>query len=170
MRRSTLLLVLALAGGGCVLDSSHVSTRLLAVCTEDVPLLFEPASASSAVALVTIDDVGASIDDRDARATLDEMSLEELDGIDDFGFASGMTMDIVAPGAELPDARVAELASVPTGPRLVAAGDGRVDLVDYLVAETLAVRIELTGAPPAEAFSVLFDACLTVDGIEVTEP
>lgn len=152
---------------GCVLDSSHVSTELVAVCTEDVPLLFDRASATESVARVTVEDVGASIDHPDARATLDTISLEVLNGVDDLGFAESMTLDIEAPGAGLPDARVVD-APVSGADRVTASGDDQVDLVGYLTADELGLRLVLTGPAPGN-FALLLDACLDVEGIVVED-
>lgn len=168
MARALLIAWLTIAATGCVLDSSHVSTRLYAVCTEDVLLPFDRVSATLSAARVTIEDVGAQIDDPDARATLDEVVLEAFTGIDDFTFAEAMTMDLVAPGAGLPDARVAETSDIGGASPLRVAGDSSVDLVGYLTAETLEVRIDLIGDAPND-FAVMLDACLDVEGIEITD-
>lgn len=159
------LLPLCLLASGCVLDSSHVSTELLAVCTEDVPLLFDREGDRS-VARVVVDDVGASIDHPDARATLDTLTLEVLNGVDDLTFAQAMTLDIEAP--DLPGARVVD-APVSGVDRLSASGDPSVDLVRYLTSDRLALSLELRGPAPASDFALMLDACLDVEGVIVED-
>ena len=132
-------------------------------------LPFERVSATRSVAQVSIEDVGASIDEPGARATLDEVVLEAFAGIADFAFAKSMTMDLVAPDAGLPDARVAEVTELSGDSSLRAEGDESVNLVAYLTAETLEVRIEMLGEAPSAGFAVLLGACLEVSGIEITE-
>ena len=161
------LLLLALAANACVLAKDHVSTELQAICTEDVPLPFERTAAGRAVAEVEVEDVGATIDEPDAHATLDEVTLEASTGIDDFAFAEAMTMDLLTPGRDA--ARVAELAPVPVASPLTADGDRDVDLVDYLTADRLAIRITLTGDVPERGFLATLSACIDVDGIVVED-
>jgi hypothetical protein len=160
-------LAFALLASGCVLDSSHVSTELLSVCTDDVPLLFERVAADRSAARVTVDDVGATIDHPDARATLGALSLEVLAGVDDLGFAEAMTLDVEAPGSDLPDARVVD-APVSGVDRLSAQGDDAVDLVRYLTSERLALELELIGPAPG-SFALVLDACIEVEGIVVED-
>ena len=133
------------------------------ICTEDVPLPFEPTAAGRAIAEVEVEDVGASIDEPDAHATLDEVTLEASTGIDDFAFAEAMTMDLLTPGRDA--ARVAELEPVP----FTADGNRDVDLVDYLTADRLSIRIVLTGDVPEGGFLATLSACIDVDGIVVED-
>lgn len=161
------VLLIALVCPGCVLDSSHVSTELVAVCTEDVPLVLERESSTRSTALVEVKKVGAQVDDPDAHATLDTVSLTALNGVDDLAFAERMTLDILAPGSGLPDARVVDAAVAGTA-SLDAQGDDAIDLVDYLTADELAIRLALEGPAPGD-FAVLFDACIDVDGIVVED-
>jgi hypothetical protein len=164
MRAPILLLLLADA---CVLSSDHVSTELHAICTEDVPLPFEPVSPTRAVARVEVEDVGATIEAPDASATLDTVVLEAATGIDDIAFADAMEIDLLAPG--FPDARVAEVSPLSGESPLSASGDDRVDLVDYLTADSLEIRIAFTGQVPDRAFLAILDACIAVDGIVVED-
>lgn len=165
--RALLLLVVLAAADACVLASDHVSTELHAVCTEDVPLPFQRALAGRAVAEVEVEDVGASVDEPDARATLDVVTLEAGRGIDDFAFADSMAMDLLAPGRDA--ARVAALEPVPAAATVSADGDRDVDLVDYLTSERLSIRIALTGEVPADGFLATLSACIDVDGIVVED-
>ena len=160
------LLVIAAVSSGCVLDSSHVSTELVAVCTEDVPLLFDRDGAERSVARVTVEDVDASIDHPDARATLAELSLEVLNGVDDLTFAEMMTLDIEA--SDLPDARVVD-APVAGVDRLSASGDASIDLVQYLTSDRLSLVLVLMGPAPAGDFALMLDACLDVEGVVVED-
>jgi len=161
------LLLIAMACPGCVLDSSHVSTELVAVCTEDVPLVLERESDTRSTARVEVKKVGAQVDDPDAHATLDVVSLAVLNGVDDLAFAERMTLDVLAPGSGLPDARVVD-APVAGTASVTAQGDDTIDLVDYLTADELAIRLALDGPSPGD-FAVLFDACIDVDGIVVDD-
>jgi hypothetical protein len=161
------LLLLALASSGCVLDSSHVSTELIAVCTDDVPLVFERTGADESVARVEVTKVGATVDDPDARATLATVSLEVLNGVDDLSFAQAMTLDVLAPGSGLPDARVVD-APVAGLDRVSAHGDDQIDLVEYLTSDSLTIRIALEGPSPGD-FALMLDACLDVDGLVVED-
>jgi hypothetical protein len=150
-----------------VIASDHVSTELRAVCTADVPLPFQQEAPHRAVAEIDVEDVGATIESTDAHATLREVTLAAASGIDDFAFAESMEMDLVTPGREA--ARVAELAPVPAGSPFVAPGDPDVDLVDYLTAERLTVRVALTGAVPDRPFAAAMSACIDVEGIVVDD-
>ncbi len=169
MRAPVSIGVLAIAAGGCVIDADHVSTRLVQVCTEDVPLLFSQESADLAVASIAVEDVGATVDDPDARATLDTVVLEARTGITDFSFASALRVVVIAPDSGLPDAEIAALSPLSGESPMTAAGDGAINLVDYLTSEMLTVRVELAGAAPVSSFSALFDACLDVEGIEIED-
>lgn len=160
------LLVLFLAADACVIASDHVSTELHAVCTEDVLLPFQRTAAGRAVAEVEVEDVGASVDEPEAHATLDFVTLEAGSGIDDFAFADSMAMDLLAPGHDA--ARVSVLEPVPAAATVSADGDRDVDLVDYLTADRLTIRIALTGDPPAD-FLASLSACIDVDGIVVED-
>lgn len=160
-----LLLILLLPG--CVLDSSHVSTELVAVCTEDVPLLFDRDDDDRSVARVEVKKVGAQVDDPDASATLDTVSLAVLNGVDDLAFAERMELDLLAPGSDLPDARVVDAAVSGTA-SVSAEGNPDVDLVDYLTADELALRLTLIGPAPGD-FALLLDACIDVDGLVVED-
>ena len=162
-----LALLIACSTGGCVIASEHVSTELRAVCTDDVPLPFQQAAPRRAVAEIQVEDVGASIESTDAHATLREVTLAAASGIDDFAFAESMAMDLVAP--ERDAARVAELAPVPAPSPLVAAGDPEIDLVDYLTAERLLVRVTITGDVPERPFAAAMSACIDVEGIVVDD-
>jgi hypothetical protein len=159
---------IALAAG-CVIDAEHVSTELVAVCTEDVPLLFEVESPETAVATVQVEDVGATIDDPDARATLDTVVLTPANGVADFAFVDAMQVDLLAPGSALPTVTIAEVTAIDARAALTAPGDSSIDLVDYLTSEVLLVRVELAGRAPASGFAAVLDACLDVDGIEIEE-
>ena len=161
------LLLIAVAANACVIASDHVSTELHAVCTEDVPLPFQRVAAGRAVAEVEVEDVGASVDEPDAHATLDVVTLEAGRGIDDFAFADSMAMDLLAPGRDA--ARVAELEPVPAAATVSADGDGEVDLVAYLTSERLTIRIALTGEVPSDGFLATLSACIDVDGIVVED-
>jgi hypothetical protein len=161
------LVLIALLSNACVIASDHVSTELHRICTEDVPLPFERTAPRRAVAEVEVEDVGATIDSTDAQATLDWVSLEAAQSIDDFAFADAMEMDLLAPGRD--DARVAELEPVPGESPMTADGDREVDLVDYLTAERLAVRIAITGDVPDPGFLVTMSACIDVEGIVVED-
>ena len=160
-------LLLLLACPGCVLDSSHVSTELVAVCTEDVPLLFDRDDDDRSVARVEVKKVGAQVDDPDASATLDTLSLAILNGVDDLAFVERVELDLIAPGSDLPDARVVD-APVSGTTTVSAAGDPAVDLVDYLIADELALRLALVGPSPGD-FALLLDACIDVDGLVVED-
>jgi hypothetical protein len=167
MRNHLSIVVLACVASGCVIDADHVSTRLYAVCTREVPLLFTQASTGVAVASVAVEDVGAMVDDPDARASLDTLVLEARTGISDFSFASSLRATVLAPGSSLPAALVAELSPVSGESPMTAAGDRSINLVDYLSADSLAVQIELFGTAPNDTFSALLEACLEVDGVEI---
>jgi len=160
-----LVLVLASTAVGCAIASDHVYTELRAVCTENVPLPFRAVAPRRAVAEIEVEDVGATIESSDAHATLRQVTLEAASAIDDFAFAESMAMDLVTPGRE--DARVAELAPVPAGSSFMAAGDPSVDLVDFLTAEQLLVRVAFTGQVPERPFAATMSACIDVDGIVV---
>lgn len=161
------ILCIALTANACVIASDHVSTELHAICTEDVPLPFQPTAADRAVAEVEVEDVGATIESPDAHATLDVVTLEAASGIDDFAFADAMAMDLLTPGRDA--ARVAELEPVPGASPMSAGGNRDVDLVDYLTAERLAVRVALTGEVPERGFLVTLSACIDVEGIVVED-
>ena len=162
-----ILLLIPLIACSCVIASDHVSTELHAICTEDVPLPFEIVAANRAVARVEVEDVGATVESDEAQATLDTVTLEAASGIDDFAFADQMSMDLLSPGRQ--DARVADLAPVPGASPFTADGNRDVDLVDYLTADSLEVRISLTGAVPERDFLVTLDACIDVEGIVVED-
>jgi len=161
------LLLIPLLAGACVIASDHVSTELHAICTENVPLPFESVAPDRAVARVEVEHVGATIESPDAHATLDRVTLAAATGIDDFAFADQMTMDLLSPGFD--DARVADLAPVPGASPFTVEGNREVDLVDYLVADRLEVRISLSGAVPERGFLATLSACIDVEGIVVED-
>jgi hypothetical protein len=78
-----------------------------------------------------------------------------------------MTLDVEAPGSDLPDARVVD-APVSGVDRLSAQGDDAVDLVRYLTSERLALELELIGPAPG-SFALVLDACIEVEGIVVED-
>jgi hypothetical protein len=78
-----------------------------------------------------------------------------------------MAIDLLAPGRD--PARVAELAPVPAASPFTADGERDVDLVDYLTAERLTVRVALIGEVPDGSFLVTLSACIEVDGIVVED-
>lgn len=126
-------------------------------------------SAELAVATVEVDGVGATVDHPDARASLLSLSLTALAGVEDFRFADGLTLDFVAPGTGLPPAHVAQARSVGGESPWLASGDSTIDLVDYLTADLLQMRLEVSGAIPVDNFAVSFDACLKVEGIAIED-
>lgn len=154
---------------GCVIDANHVRTTLKKVCAEDVPLQFSRESAELSAATVVVEDVGATVDDPDARASLATAVLEAITVVDDFSFVSSVGIDVIAPGSPLPDVRVAEVAALTGESPMTAPGDPSINLVDYLTSDTLQVRVELVGPAPAPSFGVLMDACLDVEGIEIED-
>lgn len=162
-----LLAFLIACSTGCVIASDHVATELRAVCTDEVPLPFQPEAPRRAVAEIEVEDVGATIESTDAHATLREVTLAAASGVDDFAFAESMTMDLMTPGRDA--ARVAELAPVPTGSSFTAAGEQGVDLVDYLTAEQLEVQVTFAGDVPDRPFAAAMSACIDVEGIVVDD-
>lgn len=163
----TLVLLIVCSTGGCVIASDHVATELRAVCTDEVPLPFQQAAPRRAVAEIEVEDVGATIESTDAHATLREVTLAAASGVDDFAFAESMTMDLMTPGRDA--ARVAELAPVPAGSPVTAAGDPDIDLVAYLTADRLQVQVALTGEVPDRPFAAAMSACIDVEGIVVDD-
>ncbi len=159
-------LITAVSLTGCVLDAEHVSTKLVQICTRDIPLLFE-ASDGGMTAQVRLEGVGRSVD-AEASATLDTLVLEPIDGIDDLGFADTMTVTLTAPGSALPDLRIAETSMDDQVP-LVVTGDASANMADYLGTEELWLRARLAGGAPVAAFTARIQACLDVDGVEVED-
>lgn len=165
-RSLAIALVMPVLTGGCVIDAEHVSTRVVSVCTDDVPIVFVPQSATRSASGVRVDDVDVSVEDPDARITLGDILLTADQGIEDFSFAESLQVVVVAPQEDLPDAAV--IAAVVTGEASVeASGDPSVNLLEYLSDDSMWFRIELAGAPPDHEFGVTLGACLDLDGFEV---
>lgn len=153
---------------GCVLDTDHVSTKLQRICSADVTLLFS-ADGDGMVASTPLEGVGRSVDD-EAHASLDTLIIDPIDGVDDLAFTQSVTIEVVAPGSELPDLRVAESAALGTTAPAVVTGDPSANMAGYLAAEELLLRSRLLGTAPVEVFTARVQACLDVDGIEVEDP
>jgi len=130
--------------------------------------MFRQDSAELAVATVTMSDVGAEVDQPDARAELDSVVLEVRAGSGDFAFVDSMRVQLMAPTTSLPDIAIAEEPAVSGESPIVAKGDRSVNLVDYFVSDRLELRIELSGAGPPPTFNTLFSACVDVEGIELS--
>lgn len=171
--RAIASVVLALLGtslSGCVIDSTHVRTELIKICTEDLPLGFAQENPQLAVARLPIGDVGGQVDDNPgARAELESVVFGVNGGLADFSFAESVRVELLAPSSALPDVEIAEDPE-PTGETpMVALGDRSVNLVDYLVTESVEVRFEIAGSIPSPTFSTLFSACLDVEGVAVED-
>ena len=169
MSRHHAIAALTLLTSACVIEAEHVKTRLVQVCTEELPLVFERQSSGLSVATVEVDGIGATVDHPDARTSLRTMTIEVLSGADDFAFADSLTLDFVAPASGLPPARAAEAMSEQGASPWTVPGDSGLDLVDYLTAETLEMRLTLSGEMPAGPVVTLFGACLDVDGIVIAD-
>lgn len=163
------LLAAMTGASGCELAASNVSTKLVKVCTHDLPLTFQRASGTDTVATLPVDvSTTASYDVPDAVAVLHDLSLTRTNG--DFTFADSFTVSVTSPGSGLPDADIATVQPVPPGPSLAATGDSSINLAPYITAGTFTVRLDLHGGSvPAEGFAVSLQACLDVDGVEISE-
>jgi len=164
MRLLTLIAAFTLTG--CLVDAEHVSTKLVQICTHDIPLPFASADGGM-TAQVRLEGVGRSVD-ADASATLNTLVIEPLDGLDDLGFADTMTVTLTAPGSALPDLRIAETPMDDQVPAVVT-GDESANMADYLGSEELWLRARLAGNAPVAAFTARIQACLDVDGVEVED-
>ena len=163
------LLAAVTGGSGCELAASNVLTRLVKVCTHDVPLSFQRASGTDTVATLPVDvSKTASYDVPDAVAVLHDLTLTRTSG--DFSFADSFRVSVTAPGSGLPDADIATLQPVPPGPSLAATGDASINLAPYITAGAFTVRLDLHGASvPAQGVAVTLQACLDVDGVEISD-
>jgi hypothetical protein len=161
----TAAVALALAVPACVFDAEHVETRLVEVCAADVPASFGRRSADLTVATVAIAEIGATLDDPDARAWLRAITVEAAD----LAFADRLRVELAAPGSGLADLEIAEAAVTAEGGTLTAAGDPAVDLVDHLTSGGLELRVELAGEAPAADLPATLSACLGVDGLEISD-
>ena len=161
-------LIVIMVANGCALDVDHVSTKLLSICTDDVPLVYTP-DGSAMIAQMQLDGVGRAVDPG-AHASLDLMEIEPINGIDDFSFAESITVEISAPGSALPDLRLAEQS--PLGPHVpaIVSGDPAANVAMYLDTEELWLRSRIEAVAPVPMFTVRMQACLEVEGIEVEDP
>lgn len=169
---TALLAAAAASAAGCALDATNVSTRLVKVCTHDVPLAFQKASPTDTVATLPVDNIGSDYDAPDAQVALRSLTLTRTGGGGaDFGFADSLTVSVTSPGSGLPDADIAVLAPVPATSPLFATGDRSINLAPYLTADALLnVRLDLHGPQvPDQAVTVTLDACLDVDGVVIRE-
>jgi len=167
MRVFSYIVCLSLSSG-CLISKDHVSTELLSICTEPVLMPYLEESPGLFVAEMDIEGVGRTVE-ADAYAGLATLEISPLSGVESMGFASSITIDILAPGSALPDVRIAEVLQPGPANPMRADGDLSINLAEYLTSEALSMRVEVAGDAPVNQFAAELAACLDVDGIKVDD-
>lgn len=159
--RAAVLFAAAAAFAGCVSEPEISGPDISAVCVDGVPVLFRPDGAQT-YTRVDIDDLDLDLDlAPETRVTMRSMTVSAGFGIEDFGFADYLRIEL------LPDDRapvmVAEMNVASTGVRLEVAGDPGLDLAHALRDGGTDLELSLSGDVPGGGWSALVDMCFDVD-------
>jgi hypothetical protein len=171
LNRPALLSVLAFATvPGCTLVD--VEVRVPEVClsydeleVEGVPLPEGIDGTHTIQRSFAIDDLSSfhEITDHDADVAFVRGEILALSGISDFSFIDAARIVISSgdEGSTLPPLVLFECDGdcVAAGGALDMTPDARRDAVEYLRGNSLVIDIEMTGRPPADAWSMRVDVC-----------
>lgn len=165
---AAVIAAVAVAGlaSGCVPEFDDVEGEVTRVCVLGIVM---PFAGESGDAAVTRYDLSEADIDEDKLAghtvTLDSVVLEAGLGIDDFGFADRIQVDLVDLDRQTDglQARLVDLDRVgPVNPIHTRGATGD-DLSGYIADSSTGLEMALYGDVPATPWTATLDVCLAVD-------
>ena len=158
-----LLLALCLTAplAGCISEPDVSGPDVSAVCVDGVPLLFRPDDGDTS-SRVAVDDLDLDLDlSPTARVTMRSLTVSAGLGIEDFGFADYLRVDLLPSGRD--PVTLAEMNIASSGGTLEILGDPRVDLSPMLREGGVEVELAIAGDVPGGGWAALIDMCFDVD-------
>jgi hypothetical protein len=154
------IIIAATALAGCVSEPEISGPDVSAVCIDGVQVLFRP-DGSQTYTRVDLDDLDLDLDlAPTTRVTMRSMTVSAGLGIEDFGFADHLRVDLL-PDDSAP-VMVAEMDVASSGVRLEVPGDPSLDLSSALRDGNTDLELSLTGDVPGGGWAALVDMCFDV--------
>ena len=164
-RLAFLPLALVMLPGCPLLD---VDTEVAETCAtyHDVQVAAVPIARSSLTQSFTLDQLQTlqQLASLDATLTFTHADVHATSGITDFSFVTDVSLAIASgdPSSTLPTATVFDCNNCGTAdPTLDVASNTVIDAKDYVTSGSLIVTVDLAGQPPAIAWTMDVDVCMT---------
>jgi hypothetical protein len=178
------LTALALIGllGACNYDVLVVEVESREICISEITADFPGGADGTATATLKREDAGENPEQNQLGVDLPEgfeltevtllgIGLEARDGIADFSFVRSISLSMASrdPAVPLPPVELISFESAYQNSTTTASyGDtkylpsqSRVNLLDYLEADTLELELDVEGDMPDERWSIAMDVCFT---------